>query len=81
MAQKLATGLKQHGVRIAAPVESNAVFADLTREQTTAMRKLGWIFYEFDGIGTPRLMCSWKTTSAEIDAFLSDCKRTMLANH
>ena len=80
MAQKLATGLEQLGVRIAAPVESNAVFADFASEQTTAIRKLGWIFYEFDGIGTPRLMCSWQTTSTEIDAFLSDCKRTLLAN-
>ena len=80
MAQKLAKGLEQLGIRIAAPVESNAVFADLTIEQTTAVRKLGWIFYEFDGIGTPRLMCSWKTTSTEIDAFLSDCKRTLAAH-
>ncbi|MCP4772660.1 MAG: hypothetical protein GY880_00325 [Planctomycetaceae bacterium] len=80
MAQKLAKGLEQLGIRIAAPVESNAVFADLTIEQTTAVRELGWIFYEFDGIGTPRLMCSWKTTSTEIDAFLSDCKRTLAAH-
>ena len=39
MAQKLATGLEQLGVRIAAPVESNAVFADFASEQTTAIRK------------------------------------------
>ena len=80
MAQRLATGLQQLGVRIAAPVESNAVFADLTNDQTAAIRQLGWIFYEFDGIGTPRLMCSWKTTDAELDAFLSDCERTMITN-
>ena len=80
MAKTLASGLEALGIRIAAPVESNAVFADLSPEQTAVMRGLGWIFYEFDGIGTPRLMCSWKTTEAEIDAFLTDCKNTVQAS-
>ena len=74
MANKLAQGLQQLGVRIAAPVESNAIFAAFTSEQTNVLRELGWIFYEFSGVGTARLMCSWKTTDAEIERLLADCE-------
>ena len=72
MAKLLSSGLEKLGIRIAAPVESNAVFADFSVEQTVSLRERGWIFYEFDGIATPRLMCSWKTTPEEVDAFLTD---------
>ena len=77
MAKLLSSGLEKLGIRIAAPVESNAVFADFSVEQTVSLRERGWIFYEFDGIATPRLMCSWKTTPEEVDAFLTDCRETL----
>jgi len=72
MAVQLSQGLQQLGVSLVAPVQSNAIFADFSPEQTDALRQLGWIFYEFSGVGTARLMCSWKTSHAEIQRFLAD---------
>jgi threonine aldolase len=37
----------------------------------TGLKDRGWVFYSFIGGGT-RLMCSWRTTEADVDAFVAD---------
>ncbi|MFK8113346.1 MAG: low specificity L-threonine aldolase [Rubripirellula sp.] len=73
MAQKLAAGLGQvNGVKILAPIESNAVFVDFPDQMSARLRAAGWSFYDFIGGTASRLMCSWSTTDEEIDRFLAD---------
>ena len=72
-AQKLATGLAAiPGVRLALPVEANAVFVELPPALAAALRARGWMFYSFIGAHGYRLMCSWATRPETIDAFLAD---------
>lgn len=59
-------------VRLLHPVEANAVFAEFPRGWIDRLHGLGWQFYSFIGEGGARLMCSWATTPADIDAFISD---------
>jgi threonine aldolase len=61
------------GVKLMRPVEANAVFLEMPPALAERLRERGWRFYQFIG-GGARLMCSWKTTPADIDAFLSDLK-------
>lgn len=74
MAKRLETGLRGiPGVQIAYPVESNGVFAKLPPAVVKQMHERGWKFYT--GVVTPdesRLMCSWDTTAADVDAFAAD---------
>ncbi|MGI9472001.1 MAG: threonine aldolase family protein [Rubripirellula sp.] len=74
MALKLSVGLTKLGLNLAAPVESNAVFVDLPTKVAAGLRGLGWVFYDFIGVGTSRLMCSWATTDSEVNRFLADAK-------
>lgn len=74
LARHLADGLVQvPDVSILHPVEANAVFAKLPPALEQHLRDRGWIFYNFIG-GGARLMCSWKTTQEDIDAFLADAR-------
>ncbi|MBK8094102.1 MAG: low specificity L-threonine aldolase [Verrucomicrobiaceae bacterium] len=59
------------GVQILYPVDANAVFAKLPDPMKKGLKERGWVFYSFIGGGT-RLMCSWRTTEADVDAFVSD---------
>jgi threonine aldolase len=57
------------GVRIAYPVQTNAVFAGIPR---AARDKLipDWAFYDWDvAAGEVRWMCSWDTTEEDVDTF------------
>ncbi|HLP78861.1 MAG TPA: threonine aldolase, partial [Candidatus Paceibacterota bacterium] len=36
--------------------------------------KRGWLFYTFIAQGGCRLMCTWDTTEADVDAFITDLK-------
>lgn len=72
MAQYLAAGFADKGVSIRYPVQSNAVFADLSAAQTAALREAGWQFYTFIGDGGARFMCSWDIQREDIDALLAD---------
>ena len=74
MALKLSEGLTELGFPLIAPVQSNAVFADFPNEVLVGLRKLGWVFYDFIGVGTSRLMCSWATTEPEVERFLADAR-------
>lgn len=74
MARRLEAGLRTiPGVQINYPVDSNAVFATMPLAVEKQMHERGWRFYT--GVITPdesRLMCSWDTTPADVDAFVAD---------
>src|SRR6266481_5271826 len=74
MAKRLESAIASlPGVEIAYPVESNAVFARIRPDVVNAMHARGWKFYT--GVVTAdesRLMCSWDTTEADVDAFARD---------
>ncbi len=81
MAQRLEAGLRPiPGVQITYPVESNSVFAKLPPAAEAKLRERGWNFYT--GVITPdesRLMCSWDTTAADVDALVADVKQLVTA--
>jgi threonine aldolase len=76
MAQRLEAGLKKiPGVQISFPVESNGVFAKIPKTAEAKMHERGWHFYT--GVITPdesRLMCSWDTTTEDVDGFIADLR-------
>jgi len=75
MAQRLAAAVSAvPGVKLARPVEVNAVFVDMSAWLVDAMNAAGWHFHYMTGAGQ-RLMCSWATTQADIDAFVLDLQR------
>jgi threonine aldolase len=75
LATQLADGLgKLPGVQILYPVDANAVFAKLPNPMATGLREAGWQFYDFIGGGS-RLMCSWRTEPADVEAFVSEAAK------
>jgi threonine aldolase len=76
MATRLSTGLGSiPGIEILYPVQSNAVFAKIPPAAEQKMHTLGWHFYT--GVITPgesRLMCSWDTTTEDVDGFIADLR-------
>jgi threonine aldolase len=60
------------GVRLIAPVESNAVFVDLPVAVQARLRDRGWRFYTFVGDTGCRLMCAWDTAPETVDRFAAD---------
>jgi len=62
------------GVDILVRRDANAVFARLAPALAAGLRARGWRFYDFPAVGGCRLMCSWATTDAEVDAFLADAR-------
>jgi threonine aldolase len=56
------------------PREANAVFARLPKPWVAAMHARGWRFYDFFAGGLCRLMCSWDTTEADVDAFVEELR-------
>jgi threonine aldolase len=79
MAKRMEAALRQlPGVEIACPVQSNTVFAKLPAAAVQGMHQRGWKFYTHVGPhGEARLMCSWDTTPAEVDAFAADLKSVL----
>ena len=72
LAKKLSDALGNlPGVQILYPVDANAVFAKLPDKMKAGLKERGWVFYSFIGGGS-RLMCSWSTTEADVDAFVAD---------
>ena len=61
-------------MRIIAPTEANAVFAQLPGSVLEGLRRLGWHFYTFIGAGGARFMCSWDTADEDIAALLGDVR-------
>ena len=73
MAARLAAGLATvPGIRLMAPVEANAVFAEMPPALQAALRAKGWRFYTFVGETGCRLMCAWDTSPDIVDRFLAD---------
>jgi len=73
-ALRLADGLRDCGVEIVFPVESNAVFVRLDARLAGKLRELGWDFYKFIEPDVYRLMCAWSADDEAITALLSDCE-------
>lgn len=70
-AQELAARLTAiQPIRLRYPCEANAVFVDMPAAWLEHLRAQGWIFYTFIGRGGARFMCSWQTTSQEIDKLI-----------
>jgi threonine aldolase len=61
------------GIRLAAPVEANAVFLSASEEILNSLRARGWKFYTFIG-GATRFMFSWDSDLSRVDALCSDLK-------
>jgi threonine aldolase len=76
MARRLEAGLRALPISVAYSVDSNSVFAKIPDPLVKAMRAHGWKFYtHVGGWQEARLMCSWDTTTEDVDAFLADLRR------
>jgi threonine aldolase len=80
MAARLADALAAvPGVQITQPVQANAIFAVLPPGVAAQLQR-DWAFYTWDeATGEVRLVCSWDTTSEEVDAFAADVSRACAA--
>jgi len=75
MARQLAGELQKFpGIEIIHPVEANAVFVQMPEPLIEALHARGWQFYTFIGTGHARLMCSWKTSKADIEALIGEIR-------
>ena len=71
MARRLEAALRGlPGVTILYPVQANAVFVRLPPGAADELRRRGWHFYTI--AGGERLMCSWDTEPADVDALVRD---------
>jgi threonine aldolase len=61
------------GVRIAQPVEANAVFLMACEEILNSLRARGWSFYTFIG-GAARFMFAWDSDSERADSLIRDLR-------
>jgi threonine aldolase len=68
------------GIRIAGPVEANAVFVEATEETLIRLRERGWKFYTFIG-GAARFMFSWDTDPARAEALCRDLRECAATPH
>lgn len=59
------------------PRQANSVFLALAPAVIERLHAQGWQFYTFIGVGSARLMCSWNTTRAAIDAFIADLAQAL----
>jgi threonine aldolase len=66
-----------HGVELIGRRQANAIFLRLPPGVAEAVRGRGWRFYDFIGAGGSRLMCSWATTDADIDALVADIREAV----
>jgi len=55
------------------PVESNAVFLRMTDDALSRLNGAGWSVHPWHG-GTSRLMCSWATRDADVEAIVQAMK-------
>ena len=80
MARRLADGLRAiPGVRIAYPVQANAVFPALPAAVIERLLEQ-YRFYAWDeSAGVVRFMCSWQTTPAEVDDLIAAVREAVAA--
>jgi threonine aldolase len=73
MARQLEQALRGiPGLRILYPVQANAVFVQMPPAWAEGLRQRGWQFYSI--AGGERLMCSWDTQPADLEALLEDLR-------
>ena len=65
-------------VELMFPRQANAVFARMSEAVIVELRRRGWSFYTFIGVGGVRLMCAWDTEEATVQAFIADVKAALL---
>jgi threonine aldolase len=66
------------GVRLAQPVEANAVFVEAPEKVLNQLRARGWSFYTFIG-GAARFMFAWDSQPTRIDALARDLRKCAAA--
>jgi threonine aldolase len=66
------------GVRLAQPVEANAVFIEAPEEILNQLHARGWRFYTFIG-GAARFMFAWDSDPARVDALARDLRECATA--
>ncbi len=75
MAARLAEGLAARGARFLHPVEANMIFAAWPAGTHARLKAAGAVYYDWappgPGEEAARLVASWATTAAEVDAFLA----------
>lgn len=75
MARRLAAGLRGvPGAKLLAEPEANGVFVELPPAVVAATQARGWHFYRFIGEHGHRFMCSWATTTGQVDRLLGDLR-------
>jgi threonine aldolase len=74
MAQRLQQEVTSAGVKVAHPVQANAVFAEMAPAVSAAMRAKGWVFHDFIAAGGARLMCAWDTPEEMVARFGADLR-------
>jgi threonine aldolase len=72
MARRLEEKLRAAGLALAFPREANALFVHLPDDIAERLRARGWQFYKFFEPDVCRLMCSWSTTTQDIEDFTAD---------
>lgn len=79
MARSLADGLARLGVEIRFPPQANAVFVTLPPAVDAALQARGHGYYPFGDRqwGVSRLMCSFNTTSEDVQMFLNDVEKAL----
>ena len=75
MATRLAEGIRNLGIEVLYPVQSNAVFVTLGEARIEKLRAAGWAFYQFIGTGGARFVCPWNTSEQSVDDLLGAVKR------
>jgi len=70
MATRLAEGIRELGLEVLYPVQSNAVFVTLGEARIEKLRAAGWAFYQFIGTGGARFVCPWNTNEQSVDDLL-----------
>ena len=74
LAKRLGAALQEiPGVLLLHPVEASGVFAEMPESLHQGLQDRGWRYYRFIG-GGARLMCSWKTTDADVAELVSDVR-------
>jgi threonine aldolase len=66
-------------VRLLHPVEASGVFAEMPDRYHEGLKDRGWRYYQFIG-GGARLMCSWKTTEADVAELVRDLREVAAAS-
>jgi threonine aldolase len=79
MAQRLSAGLRDMGITIRYPVESNGVFAVLDPRLIEPLQRQ-WGFYIWDEPNVVRLMTAFDTTPDDVDAFLASLREAALSH-